>query len=233
MTKKVCISSNLQFLTYIYVVSPLWALEAWRKSFFQRLGICWLHVELQGVFKHHIAAALAELKPKEIEGSLPPTLLQYLIYIYVEINRRLRIALSEHPTLTPLWTDVLHKNKDDSGNKKAKVLPRSGAILFSVQQVLIGCLLGCVPFLYIHFPFEFNVMPSILRKTGAKDDPKTMKILEGLASYITALNLAIQETLTEADKDEYNKLFLSWLGSYLEVEPLKRVCIRFSSFLQK
>lgn len=52
----------------IIAVSPLWCLVAWRRSFFKRLGICWLHVELQGVLKHHIAAVLAKYTKGDFNG---------------------------------------------------------------------------------------------------------------------------------------------------------------------
>lgn len=41
------------------VVSPLWALRAFRQSFFKRLGVCWLHVFLQGIFKVMLSAVTA------------------------------------------------------------------------------------------------------------------------------------------------------------------------------
>lgn len=64
-------------------------------------------------------------------------------FFHAVINQRIRTALNEHPTLEHLWKDFLHKGHDDSNNKKAKVLPRSGAIIFAASQVFIGCILGC------------------------------------------------------------------------------------------
>lgn len=69
-------------------------------------------------------------------------LILFITFLQTAINQRIRAALNEHPTFTRMWKDILSMGKDESKNKKAKVLPRSGAILFSVQQVLIGCLLG-------------------------------------------------------------------------------------------
>lgn len=49
--------------------------------------------------------------------------------------------------------------------------------------------------------------------------------MEGLAAHIKALNLAIKDALTKDDQREYSTLLRKWLGAYLEMEPLKRVCV--------
>ena len=62
-------------------VSPLWALTAFRSSFFKRLGICWLHVELQGLWKSHLSALLSDLSPGELDGVASLFCINYIIEI--------------------------------------------------------------------------------------------------------------------------------------------------------
>lgn len=50
----------------ILSVSPLWALACFRKHFYMRLGICWLHVFVQGVFKSTVLAILRPLSAGEL-----------------------------------------------------------------------------------------------------------------------------------------------------------------------
>lgn len=50
--------------------SPLFVLQAFRKSIFWRLALCWLHVELQGVWKSHVQVALATLSQAQLNGML-------------------------------------------------------------------------------------------------------------------------------------------------------------------
>lgn len=54
------------------------------------------------------------------------------------------MALSEHPTLTRLYKDILRKGVNRSNESVTKVIPTSGAILYSIQEVLIGCLVEYV-----------------------------------------------------------------------------------------
>lgn len=67
-----------------------------------------------------------------------------LVYRYVILSvGGFAQHLAEHPTLTKLWSqkDVLYLGKTSAGDRRAKVLPSSG-VIFCVQQVLLGCLLG-------------------------------------------------------------------------------------------
>ncbi len=96
--------------------------------------------------------------------------------------------------------------------------------MFSVSQVLLGCLVGYQLSLLL-FLSHFKYLLS-LRKIDCREE-KTLEILVGLAAHIEALNLAIQPTLTEQDKEKYLERFNKWLSSYLAVEPLKRVRLLF------
>jgi hypothetical protein len=47
--------------------------------------------------------------------------------------------------------------------------------------------------------------------------------LKGLRSHILALNLAIKETLTPAELQQYGEYFKDWVAKYFVDEELKRV----------
>ena len=67
---------------------------------------------------------------------------------WIEINRRVRIALAEHPSFTQLYKDILRKGVNRSNEPVTKVVPTSGAILYSVQEVLVSCLIEYVAHLF-------------------------------------------------------------------------------------
>ena len=57
------------------------------------------------------------------------------------VNARISEGLDAHPTLVSFRKDFFRK-KEKWGQKTAAILPVSGAILYAVQEVLIGSLLG-------------------------------------------------------------------------------------------
>jgi len=61
-----------------------------------------------------------------------------------EVNQRVKLALASHPTLTNMYKGLLKKGVNRSNERVTKVMPGSGAILYSAQEVLIGCLAGYV-----------------------------------------------------------------------------------------
>jgi hypothetical protein len=50
-------------------VSPLLGLASFRPWFFLRFALCWLHYELEGNFKHHLAVLLQTLSAKDVNGT--------------------------------------------------------------------------------------------------------------------------------------------------------------------
>lgn len=51
--------------------------------------------------------------------------------------------------------------------------------------------------------------------------------LKGLRSHILALNLAIKETLTPAELQQYREYFKDWVAKYFTDEELKRVWLYY------
>lgn len=86
-------------------VSPLWALACFRKHFYMRLGICWLHVFVQGVFKSTVLAILRPLSAGELR-STPHTYL-YIFTLLYDINSRSQRAPPDRPSGPPLFLQSL------------------------------------------------------------------------------------------------------------------------------
>ena len=57
-------------------LSALWGLQAFRKHFFRCLGLCWLHLFLQGNLKHLLTIILLHLN----KGTLSGILISRLLY---------------------------------------------------------------------------------------------------------------------------------------------------------
>ena len=67
-----------------------------RKYFFCRYGVCWLHVELQGVLKHHISSTLKTATKSQIDDE---DKFVNLVYRYVILSvGGFAQHLAEHPT---------------------------------------------------------------------------------------------------------------------------------------
>jgi len=117
-----------------------------------RLGVCWLHVFLQGIFKCTLATITKQLTAGQLRGTYASYALAVSCFVahssLIEINRRIRIALAEHPSFTQLYKDILRKGVNRSNEPVTKVLPTSGAILYSVQEVLVSCLVEYVAHLF-------------------------------------------------------------------------------------
>lgn len=73
-----------------------------------------------------------------------------------EINQRILTALREHPTLEKSYKKVLYKGRNKAEETVTKIFKIRGAVLYSVSQVVIGCLAGCVlslcAFFFSHSP---------------------------------------------------------------------------------
>lgn len=96
---------------------------------------------LQGVFKFALATTTKSLS----EAVLASAFFCPLCYAQqpcAEVNQRVKLALASHPTLTNMYKGLLKKGVNRSNERVTKVMPGSGAILYSAQEVLIGCLAG-------------------------------------------------------------------------------------------
>lgn len=125
-------------------VSPLWALACFRKHFYMRLGICWLHVFVQGVFKSTVLAILRPLSAGELR-STPHTYLYSFTLLYdviLEVNERLQTALQDHPSFSKAYGSLFYKGQNKAGDTVTKMGKCGGPILYSVSQVIIACLTG-------------------------------------------------------------------------------------------
>lgn len=49
---------------------PLWLLDAIRDHLFEHLGLCWLHIEVEGNLKHVISAIVLNLSEEKRQGTL-------------------------------------------------------------------------------------------------------------------------------------------------------------------
>lgn len=139
--------------SYLFSVSPLWALKSFQHSFFKRLGICWLHVFLQGIFRSSLAAITKDLTQVKLNGmwwwNINFTMFAFFVFIHncmtrflAEINARVCKTLGTHPTFTKFYKTLLYKRENKQKEKVVKVIPTSGSVLYSLQEVIVGCLIG-------------------------------------------------------------------------------------------
>lgn len=67
-----------------------------------------------------------------------------------EVNRRILTALREHPTLQKTCKNVLYKGRNKADEIVTKIFKVRGAVLYSVSQVIIGCLAGYCSHSHLH-----------------------------------------------------------------------------------
>lgn len=124
-----------------------------------------------------------------------------------EINQRIRAALADHPTLTKYYKDVFkHRGQETSRTSLVTVMPASGDVLFSVLQVIVGCLLG----------IKRN-------KNGAFNSWEQID-LPALVNHIVAATLAMKPDLSDAERQLYVDLTESWIVDLLQVDGRVKVC---------
>lgn len=71
---------------------------------------------------------------------VPCTLLYDVILL--EVNERLQTALQDHPSFSKAYGSLFYKGQNKAGDTVTKMGKCGGPILYSVSQVIIGCIAG-------------------------------------------------------------------------------------------
>lgn len=127
-------------LFFNILVSPLLALEGFRPMFFHRFALCWLHVELQGNFKHHLSAILRPLTKSNVDGITD--LLTILTLRFVELNNRIREVSSTYRSLERILRDAFVHGQGKHGQEKVRLVLSNGSLLYNLQEIILAALLG-------------------------------------------------------------------------------------------
>lgn len=54
---------------HLSLACPIWLLEGVRDHLFNHLGLCWLHIELEGNLKHLISAIVDKFTMKQLQST--------------------------------------------------------------------------------------------------------------------------------------------------------------------